>query len=77
MIKLKTLKALKPPEVNDAKGVLLSGRDPLWLYCCLVHLYHPTRFIAIYDPRIGAVIVESHWPGHNVGDTIKIHEEEI
>jgi CRISPR-associated protein Csx3 len=76
-IKPENLKTLKPPKVNNAKGVVLSGRGPTWLYCYLVHHYHPTRFIAIYDPRIGAIIVESHWPSYSVGDIIKIHEEEI
>jgi CRISPR-associated protein Csx3 len=77
IIRPEALKSLKPPKVNSAKGVVLSGRGPIWLYCYLVHHYHPTRFIAVYDPRMGAVIVESHWPSYNVGDIIKIHEEEI
>jgi CRISPR-associated protein Csx3 len=66
------LKSLKPPEVNMAKGVVLSGRGPIWFYCYLTHHYHPTRFIAIYDPRIGAVVIESHWPSYRVGDVLNV-----
>ena len=77
VIKPEALKSLKPPKVDSTKGVVLSGRGPIWLYCYLVHHYHPTRFIAVYDPRIGAVVVESHWPGYSIGDIIKIHGEQI
>jgi len=66
------LSALSPPEVNGAKGVVLSGRGPIWLYCFLTHFYHPTKFIATYDPRLeGAVIVERHSSKYRVGSIIK------
>ncbi|MGB9928064.1 MAG: CRISPR-associated ring nuclease Crn3/Csx3 [Methanosarcina sp.] len=38
------LSSLFPPSVNGAKGVILSGRGPIWLYCFLTHFYHPTKF---------------------------------
>lgn len=67
------LKVLKPPAVDFKKGVVLSRRAPIWLYCFLVHYYHPTRFIAIFDPRIGgAVVVESHIVEFREGDIIEI-----
>jgi len=65
------LKSIKPPNIVG-KGVVLSGRGPIWLYGFLIHYYHPATFIATYDPRIGAVIVESHTPKHKVGDVINI-----
>ncbi|AKB67862.1 CRISPR-associated ring nuclease Crn3/Csx3 [Methanosarcina mazei] len=66
------LSTIAPPEVNGAKGVILSGRGPIWLYCFLIHFYHPTKFVATYDPRIGgAVIVERHVPDYNVGSIFK------
>ena len=71
-----SLKSLAPPKVDGRKGVVLSGRGPIWLYCYLTHFYHPTKFIAVYDPRIsGGVIVESHTPNHSVGDVIKVDIE--
>ena len=70
------LTSLKPPKVNPTKGVVLSGRGPIWLYCYLTHHYHPTRFIATYDPRVGgAIIVESHIANYKVGDILKVKLE--
>ena len=69
----KILREINPPEVNPTKGVVLSGRAPIWLYCYLVHRYHPTKFVATYDPRLGgAVVVESHSSQPRVGDVIKV-----
>lgn len=68
----KDLFFIVPPKVNGAKGVILSGRGPIWLYCFLTHFYHPTKFIATYDPRLeGAIIVERHAPEYNVGSVLK------
>jgi CRISPR-associated protein Csx3 len=66
---------ISPPKLHGTKGVILSGRGPIWLYCYLAHYYHPTKFIATYDPREGgAVVVESHTPEFKIGDIIKIKE---
>lgn len=67
------LKVMRPPMVNKAKGVLLSGRGPIWLYGALVHHYHPTRFVMVYEPRgeVG-IVVESHHPDYEVGDTVYV-----
>lgn len=67
------LKSVNPPKLPGTKGVVLSGRGPIWLYCFLAHYYHPTKFIATYDPREGgAVIVESHTSEYKVGDVIEM-----
>jgi CRISPR-associated protein Csx3 len=72
------LKKLKPPKVKGTKGVVLSGRGPIWLYCYLMYCYHPTRFIATYDPRVGgAVIVESHSQNHKVGEILEVDVNEL
>jgi len=71
------LQELKPPKVDGTKGVVLSGRGPIWLYCFLLHHYHPTKFIATFDPRIGAVIVESHSQEHTIGEVIKVNINEL
>ena len=72
------LKEIEPPNVPKNKGVILSGRGPVWLFSFLTHAYHPTRFIGIYDPRMkGAVIVETHWPGYEVGDVVEVAADEI
>ncbi|RLG58466.1 MAG: CRISPR-associated protein Csx3 [Candidatus Hydrothermarchaeota archaeon] len=67
------LQKFKPPEVNSMKGIILSGRGPIWLYCYLVHHYHPTKFIATFDPRVGgAIVVESHNQIYRPGDVIDV-----
>ncbi len=70
------LREIKAPRVNAAKGVILSGRGPVWLFCFLAHAYHPTKFVATYDPRLGGVIVESHDPTYRVGDVLNVVIEE-
>jgi CRISPR-associated protein Csx3 len=66
------LAQLTPPTVNARKGVILSGRGPIWLYASLIHFYHPTVWIACYDPRIGAVVVQSHSPHVKLGEVIPL-----
>lgn len=73
------LKNIKPPNLVEKnlanKGVVLNGRGPIWLYGYLIHFYHPSKFVAVYDPRInGAVIVQSHSPEYSVGNIIELHE---
>lgn len=80
IIKPDVLKTLSPPNAVTGgfsdKGVILRGDEkgfPLWLCGFLVHFYHPTRFVAVYDPRIpGAVVVEDHYGVYNAGDIITI-----
>lgn len=66
------LSHLNPPKIDGTKGVVLEGRGPIWLYSYLVHSYHATAWIGVYDPRIGVVVVESHSPRMNTGDIFKI-----
>jgi len=71
------LKTLKPPDAVTEQfahlGVVLSGRGPIWLYGFLVHFYHPTKWVAIHDPRLkGAVVIASHSSDVKVGDLIPL-----
>ena len=68
---LKTL-AL-PKEIQFNQGVILEGRAPIWVYGCLVHLCHPSTWVACYDPRFsGAIVVQTHARGVSLGSIIKI-----
>ena len=72
IIEPEMLHLIDPPKVEPTKGVIISGRGPIWLYCNLTHHYHPTRFVATHDPRLGgAVVVQSHSKVHLVGTIIK------
>ncbi len=75
-IKPELLKNLEIPEVNPRKGVIISGRGPIWLHCFLSHKYHHTPFVAIYDPRIGAVVIQSHMDLKE-GEVIDVVVEEV
>jgi len=75
----KDLANIKPPDPIrngfSSNVVILSGRGPIWLYGYLIHFYHPTRAIAVFDPRLmGAVVVESHFKEFKAGDLIKMEE---
>jgi CRISPR-associated protein Csx3 len=59
--------------VNGAKGVILNGRAPIWVFGTLIHHFHATAWVATNDPRQGgAVVVESHKSGVAVGDIIPL-----
>jgi len=71
------LKSINPPDAVkngfSSKVVILSGRGPIWFYGFLIHFYHPTKAIAVFDPRLnGAVIVATHDPSLKVGDVIPL-----
>ena len=67
------LRNLSIPQVDPTRGVILSGRGPVWLYAYLVHHYHPVAWIATYDPRVGgAVVVQSHTKGVVEGEVVQV-----
>ncbi|MGB0563557.1 MAG: CRISPR-associated ring nuclease Crn3/Csx3 [Spirulinaceae cyanobacterium] len=62
-----------PGSINWSKGMVLSGRAPIWVYAYLVHECHAAAWVACYDPRLaGAVVVESHRKGVEVGRVIPL-----
>lgn len=55
------LKLTELPEgINFSKGVIVNGKAPIWLYSHVVHLLHISKWVAVFDPRLGAVIVQTH-----------------
>jgi CRISPR-associated protein Csx3 len=63
---------VEPPLGIDAsRGVVISGRAPIWLYAYFVHELHPTKWIACYDPRLsGGVVVATHSHQASIGQII-------
>jgi CRISPR-associated protein Csx3 len=48
---------------QEHRGVIFSGRGPIWLYGHLLHLAHAHAWVAMHDPRLqGAVVVCRHRP---------------
>ena len=60
------------PAVDCRKGVILSGRCPIWLMAALAHEYHATRWVATFDPRLGGGVVVSrhHKQAPDIGAVI-------
>jgi CRISPR-associated protein Csx3 len=52
--------------------ILINGRGPIWGYGMLFHIAHATPAIAVYDPRLGYVIVQSHNPRFRVGEILTV-----
>ncbi|MHA1632117.1 MAG: CRISPR-associated ring nuclease Crn3/Csx3 [Candidatus Freyarchaeota archaeon] len=49
----------------------MSRRAPIWLCCFLTHYYHPVSWVATFDSKIGAVIVEFHSPKYKVEKVVE------
>lgn len=64
-----------PQDLISNKGVVISGKAPIWLYAYIIHELHSFAWIATFDPRIGAVVVQNHIPqGRNISEIIPIEE---
>lgn len=61
------------PAFDPRKGVILSGRGPIWLYVALAHAAHGAAWVATYEPRLGgAVVCMVHYRDRKIGDVIPI-----
>lgn len=61
-----------PTGLDSRKGMVISGRAPMWLYAYLVHECHPTVWVACFDPRLGAVVTTTHSKLVSVGQVIPL-----
>jgi CRISPR-associated protein Csx3 len=52
--------------------VCITGDGPTWGYAMIVHAAHASKAVAIYDPNLGYVIVQSHTPDLYLGQTISL-----
>lgn len=59
-----------PPNIGCAKGVVISGRAPIWLYARLVHLYRDAPWVATFSPTDGAIVVVSNSAKRRAGEVI-------
>ena len=59
-----------------ALPIYFSGRGPVWGYGMLLHAAHPTPAIAVFDPRIGYVVVATHTEKYTVGQILPDPEAE-
>jgi CRISPR-associated protein Csx3 len=59
---------LTVPAVPPEQPLALSGKLPLWLTTALALTYRAAPLLAVYQPQVGAVVVQSRLPGYKVGD---------
>ena len=64
----------RPPEIPRGALVILEGRAPIWRYGMALHRLHgsPAGAVAVYDPRLGAVIVASHRSEWREGQVVEV-----
>jgi CRISPR-associated protein Csx3 len=62
------------PDIPRASLVVIEGRAPIWRYGLAFHRLHgsPAGAIAVYDPRLGAVVVASHHPNWREGQILDV-----
>lgn len=63
-----------PPQIPRGALVVIDGRAPIWRYGIAFHHLHgsPAGAVAVYDPRLGAVVVASHRPEWREGQVIDV-----
>ncbi len=63
------------PVIPRGAVVVVEGRAPIWRYGLAFHRLHGSAAaaIAVYDPRLGAVVVASHDPRFSDGQVIDVH----
>jgi CRISPR-associated protein Csx3 len=61
-------------EIPRGALVVIEGRAPIWRYGMAFHRLHgsPAGAIAVFDPRIGAVVVASHHPDWREGQIVDV-----
>ena len=69
---VKKVRENTPKECYE-KGIVISGRMPVWAFGALVHEFHPASYVATFDPRlIAGVVVASHTKKKKVGELVPI-----
>lgn len=69
------LNIVLPEELENDKGVIISGKCPIWLYSYLTHLLHSFAWVATLDPRLGGIVTQNHIAnGKKIGEIIPIDE---
>ena len=65
------------PEIPHGALVIVEGRAPVWRYGMAFHKLHGlASAVAVYDPRLGAVVVASHTTEHWEGEILDVKPED-
>ena len=62
------------PDIPRGALVVVEGRAPIWRYGMALHALHGSTAGAgaVYDPRLGAVVVFSHQPKWREGQVLDV-----
>ncbi|MCR4416060.1 MAG: CRISPR-associated ring nuclease Crn3/Csx3 [Thermoguttaceae bacterium] len=62
------------PPIPRGGLVVIEGRAPIWRYGRAFHHLHGSAAgaVAVYDPRLGAVVVASHRPEYREGQVVDV-----
>jgi len=62
------------PEIPRGALVVVEGRAPIWRYGLTLHALHGSAAgaVAVFDPRLGAVVVMSHRPEYEPGQVLGV-----
>jgi CRISPR-associated protein Csx3 len=62
------------PKIPRGALVVIEGRAPIWRYGLAFHRLHgsPAGAVAVYDPRLGAVVVASHSKHYQDGQVVEV-----
>jgi len=62
------------PSIPRGALVVIEGRAPIWRYAMAFHRLHgsPAGAVAVFDPRLGAVVIASHVPELREGQVIEV-----
>jgi CRISPR-associated protein Csx3 len=62
------------PVIPRAALVVIEGRAPIWRYGLAFHRLHGSSAgaIAVYDPRLGAVVIASHHANWREGQVLDV-----
>jgi CRISPR-associated protein Csx3 len=67
------------PEIPRGSVVVVEGRAPVWRYGMAFHRLHGSlaAAVAVYDPRLGAVVVAAHHPDYREGQVLDVETPEL
>ena len=62
------------PDIPRGAVLVVGGRGPIWRYGMAFHAVHgsPAAAVAVFDPRLGAVVVASHDPKYREGEVLNV-----
>jgi CRISPR-associated protein Csx3 len=67
------------PKLEPGELLIIEGRAPIWRYAMALHKAHGSAAgaIAVYDPKLGYVVVISHSPKYREGEVRRTPTGEI